>query len=188
MYVIVRNCLVVYGLDRYVMLLADMENQHLGDGQFWRKPVGTSRRFDDLFIDSTADFIRWSRHIGVWEGDKAVYRGNAYVIRWIWLTQPTFLLQEVECLPLNWTYWYRLWSNTHTFRRSLGFIAYLHILGRWKLLGGVEIGSVSCVLGWYMPSIFWGRSVLEDAGCDLEALRWPNYRPLFLILFSKGVL
>ena len=63
------------------MLLADLQNQHLGDGQFLRKPVVTWRRFDDLFIDPTADFILSSRHIGVWEGDKAVYRGNAYVIR-----------------------------------------------------------------------------------------------------------
>jgi hypothetical protein len=39
------------------MLLADMQNQHLGDGQFWRKPVGTLRRFHDLFIDPTADFV-----------------------------------------------------------------------------------------------------------------------------------
>ena len=44
--------------DRYVMLLADMQNQHLGDCQFLRKPVGTWRRFDDLFIDPTADFFR----------------------------------------------------------------------------------------------------------------------------------
>jgi hypothetical protein len=57
MYGDVGNCLVVYGLDRYVMLLADMQNQHLGDGQFWRKPVGTLRRFHDLFIDPTADFV-----------------------------------------------------------------------------------------------------------------------------------
>ena len=32
-------------------------HQHFGDGQLWGTPVGTLRRFDDLFIDPTADFI-----------------------------------------------------------------------------------------------------------------------------------
>ena len=68
------------------------------------------------------------------------------------------LLVGVELLPLNWTYWHRLRSNTHTFRRSLGPLASLYVWGRWKLLGGVEIGSVSRVLGWYVMS---GRSGLE---------------------------
>ena len=135
-----------------------MQTQHLRGGQFWRKPEGTLRRFHDLFIDPTADFILWSRYIGVWEGDKAVYRGKACTIHWKWLIQPIFQLEEVEFLPLNWTYWYWLWSNTHTFRRSLGPLVYLYRWGRWNLLSGVEIGSVSRVLGWYVMS---GRSGLE---------------------------
>ena len=44
-------------------------------------PVGAWRRFDDLFINPTADFILLSRHIGVWGGDKAVYRGKACTVR-----------------------------------------------------------------------------------------------------------
>ena len=157
------------------MFLADMQNQSLGGGQFWRKPVGTLRRFDDLFIDPAADFILWSRHIGIWKGEKAVYRGKAYTIRWYWLIQPIFQLDEVEFLPLNWTYWYRLWSNTHTFRRSLGFIAYLQILGRWNLLVGVEIGSLARVLGWYVMS---GRSGMERRGVQplhVELLPFVSY-------------
>ena len=154
----VGNCLVVKRLDRHHAFLADMQNQHLGDGKFWKKPVATLRRFHDLFIDPTADFILWSRHIGVWEGEKAVYCGKACTIRWYLLIHPIFLLVGVELLPLNWTYWYRLRSNTHTFRRSIGPLASMYVWGRWNLLSGVEIGSVSRVLGWYVMS---GRSGLE---------------------------
>ena len=54
---VVGNWLIVKRLDRYHMFLADMQSQHLGDGKFWEKSVGTLRWFDDLFIDPTADFI-----------------------------------------------------------------------------------------------------------------------------------
>ena len=50
-------------------------------------------------------------------------------------------------LPLNWTHRCRFWLNADTLKRSLGPVAYLHVWGRWKLLGGIEIGSVSHVLG-----------------------------------------
>ena len=85
------------------------------------------------------------------------------------------LLVGVELLPLNWTYWHRLRSNTHTFRRSLGPLASLYVWGRWKLLGGVEIGSVSHVLGWYVMS---GRSGLERRGVKpshVELLPFVSY-------------
>ena len=59
----------------------DMQCHYLGDDYFWRIPVGTWRRFFDLFIDPTADFILSNHSIGVWKGDKAVNRGNACVIR-----------------------------------------------------------------------------------------------------------
>ena len=54
--------------------------------------------------------------------------------------------------PLNWTHRCRFWLNADTFKRSLGPIVYLHIWGRWKLLGGIEIGSGSHDLGWHVIS------------------------------------
>ena len=157
------------------MFLAGMQSQHLGDGKFWKKPVGTLRWFDDLFIDPTADFILWSRHIGVWEGEKAVYCGKACTIRWYWLIHPIFLLVGVELLPLNWIHWYRFWPHTYTFRRSLGPLASKYVWGRWNLLSGVENGSVSRVLGWYVMS---GRSGLERRGVKpshVELLPFVSY-------------
>ena len=111
----------------------------------------------------------------VWEGGKAAHLGNGWWLWQFWVTKILLSLVEVDLLPRNWTYCYRLWSNAHTFRRSLGFIAYLHILGRWKLRGGVEIGSVSRVLGWYVMS---GRSGLERRGVKpshVELLPFVSY-------------
>ena len=146
-----------------------------GDLEAVRRPFYQPRRW--FFA-----FKPFYRCMGRWES--SLSRKSMYYSL-IWLVQSMLQLVAVDFPPPNWSHRQRLWPRADTFQESLGSIAYLHILGRWKLLGGVGIGSISQVLGWDTQSTFWWRSVLEDAGWDLEALRWPIYRPLFLFCSFK---